>query len=157
LIRHLFVERFLTPFSDGGPEPAASYDESRSLNVTSGGRPVVELLADGATGTITEVRTEAADRDEPEDAAVPTMGTVTKVRRESSDRLPEVATQTRVRREHGDQLEAGPGMSKGRPSIPVSRLGTKTGVRGEAADFSCELDLREEAPAPAPARVVSTG
>lgn len=155
--RHLFVDAFLVPFSDGGSEPDASYDEARSLNLTADGRPVVELGADGATGTITEVRTEAADRDDPEDAAPHAMGTITKVRRESPDRIPELATQTRVRHERGDQLEAGGGTGEGRASVVGARLGTKTGVRGEAADFSCEHDLREEAPLRAPARLVSPG
>jgi hypothetical protein len=157
LSRRLFIDSFLVPFGDGPAERAASYDEERSLNLTADGRPLVELTAGGATGTITEVRTEAADRDDPEDAAPAAMGTITKVRRESPDRVPELVTQTRVRREHGDSLEAGPQSSVGRPMVSVSLLGTKTGVRGEAADFSPGLDLGGEVPDRAPSRVVSPG
>jgi hypothetical protein len=40
----LFAERFLVPVRDDPePEPAVRYDETRAINVTADGRPVVEL------------------------------------------------------------------------------------------------------------------
>jgi hypothetical protein len=153
----LFVERFLTPLADGDPEPVATYDEERSLNLTADGRPLVEIAGGGTTGTITEVRAEASDRDDLEDARSAALGTFTKVRAEAPDRIPELATQTRVRREHGDRLEAEAVEAAGRGSRAVSRLGTRTGVRGEAADFTFELEPGEEAPVTAPARILSSG
>jgi len=146
LSRRLFASAFLVPFTDGPEEASSSYDEARSLNLGPDGRPFVEFVATGATGTITEVRSEASDRDEMEGNSAATVGTVTKVRRESPDRLPALATQTRVRRERADQLDSSNGAITGRRQSSGALLGTKTGVRGESADLVCDYELRNEAP-----------
>lgn len=126
--RRLFASNFTVPLLPPGKETPFSYDEDRALNVKPDGKPVVESSGATATGTITEVRAEASDRDDVE-----ALGTITKAAGEASDRTAIIATQTRIRGERSDHVEDQPS-NRGQRGVPAILLGTHTAGPGEPTD-----------------------
>src|SRR4051812_30278752 len=96
--RRIFASAFTVAPLPAGEEFSFRYDDERSLSLDERGVPLVEHTSISRTGTITEVRGEASDKDRG-DRAGGSLGTITKVRGEASDRAPMLATQTRVQRE----------------------------------------------------------
>jgi len=104
----LFAEAFLVPLlPDEGQEPELRYDEDRALNVLPDGRPFIAMGHVSGTETMTEVRSEADDYDQPGDGDALTLSTITKVKAERDDFARDSAvgtsTDTRVRNEPDDE------------------------------------------------------
>jgi hypothetical protein len=131
----LFAQAFLVPLlPDVGQEPELRYDEDRALNVLPDGRPFIAMGHVSGTETMTEVRSEADDYDQPGDDDALTLSTITKVKTERDDFARDSAvgtrTDTRVRNEPDDEDR------DARAADGFFNLGTVTHtfVRAEAED-----------------------
>ena len=126
--RRIFASAFTVAPLPANEEVSFRYDSKRSLNLDDSGEPWVNRAKSSRTGTVTEVRGEASDRDRADEARA-SLDTITKVRGEASDRAPMLATDTRIRREcSSDQNADGTQASAG------SLLGTQTAGPGEPSD-----------------------
>jgi putative ATP-grasp target RiPP len=159
-VPRLFAEQFLVaPLPPDQPEPELRYDEARQVNVTAAGRPFVELGRAGGTDTLTEVRSEADDYDQPGDEDGAALSTLTKVQSERDDFAAGalgLATETRIPGERDDfagelllgTYTAGDGepddddvqARASEDGWSAAHAGTKTSIRGEADDFCSEAD-----------------
>lgn len=169
--RQLFASRFLSPVLDGPESPQQNYDEERSLNLDSDGRPLVETAPAAHTRTVTEVRAESDDRHREDGALVAALGTVTKVHNEPPDSLAALATNTRVRGERADLFDPDEDRSRS-GGAAAGPLGTQTnGIKSERSNYERSLDstfaesepdsipgeLRTEAPTLMPPGIILRG
>jgi hypothetical protein len=75
----LFAERFtVPPVSEAEYWPRSRYDELRGYNVTTDGRPYVEIAIVGSTTTVTMVAAEPHDDDRDWARVVGSIDTVTR-------------------------------------------------------------------------------
>jgi hypothetical protein len=156
----VFVQQFLVaPLPADRPELELRYDDVRQLNLTADETPFVALGRAGGTDTLTEVRSEADDYDQPGDGDELALSTVTKAAGERDDFAADLFgldTETRMPGEKDDfarELVLGTYTAVGGEpdddDVEVRAFedrgstfdtATKTSVRGEADDFWSDED-----------------
>lgn len=135
----MFASHFLAPVVDGPDQPQPVYDEERSLNLDSDGRPLVESVPTAQTRTVTEVRAESDDLHREDGAMAGALGTVTKVASEPPDSFAAFGTNTRVRGERTDYADPDEGGS--RFGGAASLLGTQTNnIKSENGNLEESFD-----------------